>query len=108
MAEIYSAGEYTFIQDVLDAQGIAYELVNIVLNFLGDGLCAWCKRAATEGSTALDAVLNKLCLHLVASRKRIRAELDLSGPRRNSARLYYCLPCGEAFREMNKRIKLGE
>lgn len=52
MANQYSALEYAFIEDALDENLDAGDgAVDLILNFLGDGLCAWCERAASEGSS---------------------------------------------------------
>jgi hypothetical protein len=52
MANCYSSAEYAFIEAILDAKlQVGEGPVDLILNYLGDGLCAWCEREACEGQS---------------------------------------------------------
>lgn len=52
MANQYSNSEYAYIEEVLDEKIAAGDgTVDLILNFLGDGLCAWCGHEVAQGPT---------------------------------------------------------
>lgn len=52
MANQYSPAEYAFIESKLDEKLTVGEgVVDLIMNYLGDGLCTWCERAPTHGGS---------------------------------------------------------
>ena len=52
MAGQYSTAEYAYIESALDQKlPVGDGCVDIIMNFLGDGLCVWCERAPCEGTS---------------------------------------------------------
>ena len=52
MAKLYSNDEYAFIETCLDEKlCVGPNAVDMVMNFLGDGLCTWCEAQPTQGSS---------------------------------------------------------
>lgn len=50
MSNQYSPEEYAYIEHCLDSKVVGEGTVDIIMNFLGDGLCMWCESEATKNT----------------------------------------------------------